>query len=279
MKYSLFIPLYIDKVKLFDLNSIINGGFNEFNEITISSNNSKDSSVDLSSGFNLFKINSKISYNRGKENDNKITGSGKYIQTSASMLSNVYSELEKDKIKKNINNCKIGDFVDLNLKFSVNSVLEVLKKIKLALEFGESAIKLDKSSEEKFNVKEEKKAVNLLINLIENTDNIVELVCETNEYFFVTYLKKDCLYYTELERINGVNLNYFAQIVDIKDEYVFCNDNILSEFSGNQVKEIIESINELGKLDFFSKNLNLVTSSNNKKIVLLDLISIVRKNN
>lgn len=34
MKNNLFIPMYIDKVKLFDLNSIINGGFNEISLCT-----------------------------------------------------------------------------------------------------------------------------------------------------------------------------------------------------------------------------------------------------
>lgn len=56
MKDNLFIPMYIDKVKLFDLNSIICGGFSEFNEITISTDNNSSTEVKANMGFNLFKL-------------------------------------------------------------------------------------------------------------------------------------------------------------------------------------------------------------------------------
>lgn len=75
MKNNLFIPMYIDKVKLFDLNSIICGGFSEFNEITISTDNNSSAEAKANMGFNLFKINGNvdagISEDENKKNNRK----------------------------------------------------------------------------------------------------------------------------------------------------------------------------------------------------------------
>lgn len=279
MKNSLFIPMYIDKVKLFDLNSIICGGFSEFNEITISTDNNSTAEVKANMGFNLFKINGNLDAGVNEDENKKITGNSKYIQTSASMLSNIFSELKNDKIKNEIKDCKIGDFIDINLSFNLNSILEILKKMKILINFGNQALKFDRTSKNTGNLNNEIKAIDSLITMLNNDSDVVELVSETDEYVYVTYLNKEYLYHTQLERIDGHNLNYLAQVVDIRDNYSFCNDTVLSEFNGDYIKDFLESIKDLNKQDVFSKNMNLVTDANGKKIILLDVISITRKNN
>lgn len=279
MKNSLFIPMYIDKVKLFDLNSIICGGFSEFNEITISTDNNSTAEVKANMGFNLFKINANLDAGVNEDENKKITGNSKYIQTSASMLSNIFSELKNDKIKNEIKDCKIGDFIDINLSFNLNSILEILKKMKILINFGNQALKFDRTSKNNGNLNNEIKAIDSLITMLNNDSDVVELVSETDEYIYVTYLNKEYLYHTQLERIDGHNLNYLAQVVDIRDNYSFCNDTVLSEFNGDYIKDFLESIKDLNKQDVFSKNMNLVTDANGKKIILLDVISITRKNN
>ena len=279
MKNSLFIPMYIDKVKLFDLNSIICGGFSEFNEITISTDNNSTAEVKANMGFNLFKINANLDAGVNEDENKKITGNSKYIQTSASMLSNIFSELKNDKIKNEIKDCKIGDFIDINLSFNLNSILEILKKMKILINFGNQALKFDRTSKNTGNLNNEIKAIDSLITMLNNDSDVVELVSETDEYIYVTYLNKEYLYHTQLERIDGHNLNYLAQVVDIRDNYSFCNDTVLSEFNGDYIKDFLESIKDLNKQDVFSKNMNLVTGANGKKLILLDVISITRKNN
>ena len=274
MKNSLFIPMYIDKVKLFDLNSIICGGFSEFNEITISTDNNSTAEVKANMGFNLFKINANLDAGVNEDENKKITGNSKYIQTSASMLSNIFSELKNDKIKNEIKDCKIGDFIDINLSFNLNSILEILKKMKILINFGNQALKFDRTSKNTGNLNNEIKAIDSLITMLNNDSDVVELVSETDEYIYVTYLNKEYLYHTQLERIDGHNLNYLAQVVDIRDNYSFCNDTVLSEFNGDYIKDFLESIKDLNKQDVFSKNMNLVTDANSKKIILLDVISL-----
>lgn len=277
MKNELFIPMYIDKVKLFDLNSIICGGFSEFNEITISTDNNSTSKVEGTAGFNLFKINSNLNANTSEEEKNKITGNSKYVQTSASMLANIYCELKNRKVKNEINNCLIGDIVDLNLKFNNNSVLEYLKKMKVLINFANHAAKLDTNSKGN-NFSSEIKILDSVISMLDNNTNIVEFTCSDSNYIYVTYLNKEYLYHTQLERIDGHNLNYLAQVVDITDDYNFCNDTVLSEFKGSVIDDVIKSLKALNNPEYFSKAFNLITEVGDKKVVVLDVISISRKN-
>lgn len=278
MKNDIFIPMYIDKVKLFDLNSIICGGFSEFNEIAVSTDNNSNLEIKANMGFNLFKLNNALNAGVGEEENKKITGNSKYIQTSASMLANIFSELKKDKVKKTVDDCEIGDFIDVNLSFNLNSVLEILKKMKTLMSFGNQVLKLDKTKKSTNNLNAEIKTFESLIAMLDNSSNVVEFVCDQGDYIYVIYLKKEYLYHTQLERISGHELNYLAQVVDIRESYNFCDDTVLSEFSGKYISEFIEIIRNINQQDMFSKKMNLITDNNNKKVVLLDVISITRNN-
>ena len=278
MKNDLFIPMYIDKVKLVDLNSIICGGFNEFSEINISTDNNSCSGIKANMGFNLFKIDAKLDAEAATSRDKKVTGNSKYIQTSSSMLSTIFSELKSNKVKNKIENCKVGDFVDINLKFNVNSILEVLKRMRSIMLFGDQALKFDSSkSKNNGNLNNEIKIMEKLIEMLNNNDEFIECVSETDNYVYVTYLKKEYLYHTQLERIDGYSLNYLAQVVDIRDDYNFCNDTVLSEFNSSYIEEFVKTIKDLNKQEIFSKKNNLLTNNGGKKVVLLDVISITRK--
>ena len=145
MKNNLFIPMYIDKVKLFDLNSIINGGFNEFNEISLCTDNNANAELKGKTGFNLFKLNGNIESGISRFRNKKVSENAKYIQTSASMLSNIYSYLKENKKIKSISDCKIGDFVELNLAFNSNSIVEFLKECHTLMDFANKTMKLEKS--------------------------------------------------------------------------------------------------------------------------------------
>lgn len=194
------------------------------------------------------------------------------------MLSNIFCELKHDKIKTSVKDCKIGDFIDINLSFNLNSILEILRKMKTLIAFGNQALKFDKSSKNSVNLNNEIKTIESLITMLDNNCEVVELVSESVEYIYVIYLNKEYLYHTQLERIDGHNLNYLAQVVDIRDDYNFCNDTVLSEFNKECINEFIEFIKGLNEQSVFSKNMNLITNANGKKIVLLDVISITRNN-
>lgn len=279
MKNNLFIPMYIDKVKLFDLNSIINGGFNEFNEISLCTDNNANAELKGKTGFNLFKLNGNIESGISRFRNKKVSENAKYIQTSASMLSNIYSYLKENKKIKSIRNCKIGDFVELNLAFNSNSIVEFLKECHILMDFANKTMKLEKSKKQNANLDSELKIVDSLINLVDDKTNVVEYVGEDENAIYVVYLNKDYLYHTQLERLDNQKLKYLAQVINITNQYNFCNDTVLSKINAKQIKDFIDAIKNIGNQDIFSKNFDLKTENNGKKVIILDVISILRVEN
>lgn len=279
MKNNLFIPMYIDKVKLFDLNSIINGGFNEFNEISLCTDNNANAELKGKTGFNLFKLNGNIESGISRFRNKKVSENAKYIQTSASMLSNIYSYLKENKKIKSISDCKIGDFVELNLAFNSNSIVEFLKECHTLMDFANKTMKLEKSKKQNANLDSELKIVDSLINLVDDKTNVVEYVGEDEIAIYVVYLNKDYLYHTQLERLDNQKLKYLAQVINITNQYNFCNDTVLSKINAKQIKDFIDAIKNIGNQDIFSKNFDLKTENNCKKVIILDVISILRVEN
>lgn len=279
MKNNLFIPMYIDKVKLFDLNSIINGGFNEFNEISLCTDNNANAELKGKMGFNLFKLNGNIESGISRFRNKKVSENAKYIQTSASMLSNIYSYLKENKKIKSIRDCKIGDIVELNLAFNSNSIVEFLKECNTLMNFANKTMKLEKSKKQNTNLDSELKIIDSLINLVDDKTNVVEYVGENENAIYVVYLNKDYLYHTQLERLDNQKLKYLAQVINITNQYNFCNDTVLSKINAKQIKDFIDAIKNIGNQDIFSKNFDLKTENNGKKVIILDVISILRVEN
>lgn len=279
MKNNLFIPMYIDKVKLFDLNSIINGGFNEFNEISLCTDNNANAELKGKMGFNLFKLNGNIESGISRFRNKKVSENAKYIQTSASMLSNIYSYLKENKKIKSIRDCKIGDFVELNLAFNSNSIVEFLKDCHTLMDFANKTMKLEKSKKQNANLDSELKIVDSLICLVDDKTNVVEYVGEDENAIYVVYLNKDYLYHTQLERLDNQKLKYLAQVINITNQYNFCNDTVLSKINAEQIKDFIDAIKNIGNQDIFSKSFDLKTETNGKKVIILDVISILRVEN
>lgn len=279
MKNNLFIPMYIDKVKLFDLNSIINGGFNEFNEISLCTDNNANAELKGKTGFNLFKLNGNIESGISRFRNKKVSENAKYIQTSASMLSNLYSYLKENKKIKSIRDCKIGDFVELNLAFNSNSIVEFLKDCHTLMDFANKTMKLEKSKKQNANLDSELKIVDSLISLVDDKTNVVEYVGEDENAIYVVYLNKDYLYHTQLERLDNQKLKYLAQVINITNQYNFCNDTVLSKINAKQIKDFIDAIKNIGNQDIFSKSFDLKTETNGKKVIILDVISILRVEN
>lgn len=54
---------------------------------------------------------------------------------------------------------------------------------------------------------------------------------------------------------------------------------MLSKINAKQIKDFIDAIKNIGNQDIFSKNFDLKTENNGKKVIILDVISILRVEN
>lgn len=154
------------------------------------------------------------------------------------MLSNIYLYLKENKRIKSIRDCKIGDFVELNLAFNNNSIVEFLKDCHTLMDFANKTMKLEKSKKQNANLHSELKIVDSLICLADNKTNVVEYVGEDENAIYVVYLNKDYLYYKQIERLDNQKLKYLAQVINITNQYIFYNDTVLSKINAKQIKDL-----------------------------------------
>ena len=131
---NLFFPYYVNKGRLLDIYSILNRGYSEYEELTISSNDETKKNakgdVSIEGGFKLFKIGGKAGDEKTVTDSDSTKLSVKKIQTIPSILKIVLDKLREKKYLRNILDAKDGDFVELSeVIFQINSVKYMMDEI------------------------------------------------------------------------------------------------------------------------------------------------------
>lgn len=283
-KPKVFLPVYINKNKLLDINSILFDGYSEFSEEILetesSKNNNAKATMKTGLHFSIYKLSGSIdSQIIDKSNDRK-TISLKKVQTNSSLLSNTIRILDNYKmLKKDDNsNLKVGDFIELNGIFRNNSICDLLEQIYELVVFGEMAEKLDKKKTKgSSNFKGTKDTIEKMKKALKKqNDSERELVYSTDDCIYVVHLISDNIYESTLNSIYNNELCYFGQIKEITDDYNFFADTQISKFNSNLIKDFIVAIQDLITNDAYNIDFELLYDSNNKKTIELDVIAIYR---
>ena len=151
-KINAFLPIYINKNKLLDINSILFNGYSEFSEETLETENNQRSNtkgnVNTGINFSIYKLNSSIDVEETNNSNNKRKVSLKKVQTNSSLLSNTIDILKEYEllITNEQNGMKIGDFIIINGIFKNNSICDMLEQIYEIMSFAELATKLDNNN-------------------------------------------------------------------------------------------------------------------------------------
>lgn len=284
-KPKVFLPVYINKNKLLDINSILFDGYSEFSEETLETEKSKTSNakaaIETGLNFSVYKLSGSIDSQIADNSNDKRTISLKKVQTNSSLLSNTIKILDNYKMLKSEdgNNLKVGDFVELNGIFKNNSICDLLEQFYDLVIFGEMAIKLDKTKangNSNFNgvkdtIEKMKRA------LKKRNDSERELVYSTDECIYVVHLISNNIYGSTLDSIYNNELCYFGQIKEITNNYKFFADTQISKFNSDLIKDFIDAIQKLITNDAYNIDFELLYDSNNKKTIELDVIAIYRK--
>lgn len=132
-KSKLTIPIYLNTKVVFDMLATIEGGFSEVKNIQTSKNTCKEENAEANIGTsNLFALlNIGIKGNLRKNNSAGETVVEEKTHTTVSLFQNLKSQLEEQElIKRDINNVKIGDFVELQGTLKTNPVIDMLSGLK-----------------------------------------------------------------------------------------------------------------------------------------------------
>lgn len=113
---ELFFPYYINKGRLLDIYAILNHGYSEYEEITVSSGaesqKTSKGEVSIGAGFKLFNFGGIASDEKVKTNNDGTQVTEKKIQTISSMLRIVLGMMRNKKYLAELGNANEGDFVE-----------------------------------------------------------------------------------------------------------------------------------------------------------------------
>jgi len=280
---NLFLPVYINKDRLLDINSILFDGYSDFSEMTLESNNdskkNNKANINGTAGMKIFNLSSDLEDMQIDSESKKEKITLKKVQTTSSLLASTLKILKNKRLIK-VGSFSIGDFVEITGIFKNNSICDLLEQFTEMMSFAELASKLsnDKSNE----LSKTKDQIKQVKQMIKRKDDLErELVYETPNEIYVIHLLTNNIYNSSIDNIYNNKLTYFCQVKNISNSYNFFSDTQLSKFDNtiltdfvSQLKKIVSECNDSYHFDF-----ELLSNSNNKTVYELELISIYRKTN
>ncbi len=281
---NLFLPVYINKDRLLDINSILFDGYSNFSEMTLENDNdtkkNNKSNINGNVGMKIFNLSSDLQDTQTDSQSKKEKITLKKVQTTSSLLASTLKILKGKKMIK-IDNFNIGDFVEITGIFKNNSICDLLEQFTEMMSFMELATKLSNNNSNK-EVSKAKDQIKQVKQMIKRKDDLErELVYETANEIYVIHLLTNNIYNSSIDNIYNNKLTYFCQIKNSTSDYKFFSDTQLSKFDSTiladfilQLKKIVSECSGSYHFDF-----ELLSNSNNKTVYELELIAIYRKIN
>ena len=281
---NLFLPVYINKDRLLDINSILFDGYSNFSEMTLENDNdtkkNNKSNINGNAGMKIFNLSSDLQDTQTDSQSKKEKITLKKVQTTSSLLASTLKILKGKKMIK-IDNFNIGDFVEITGIFKNNSICDLLEQFTEMMSFMELATKLSNNNSNK-EVSKAKDQIKQVKQMIKRKDDLErELVYETANEIYVIHLLTNNIYNSSIDNIYNNKLTYFCQIKNSTSDYKFFSDTQLSKFDSTiladfilQLKKIVSECSGSYHFDF-----ELLSNSNNKTVYELELIAIYRKIN
>lgn len=220
---NLFLPVYINKDRLLDINSILFDGYSDFSEMTLESNNdskkNNKANINGTAGMKIFNLSSDLEDVKIDSESKKEKITLKKVQTTSSLLASTLKILKNKRLIK-VGSFSIGDFVEITGVFKNNSICDLLEQFTEMMSFAELASKLsnDKSNE----LSKTKDQIKQVKQMIKRKDDLErELVYETPNEIYVIHLLTNNIYNSSIDNIYNNKLTYFCQVKNISNSYNF----------------------------------------------------------
>lgn len=279
---SLFLPVYINRDRLLDINSILFDGYSDFSEMTLESDNdikkNNKANVNAGAGIKIFNLSSDLEDVQIDSQSKREKITLKRVQTTSSLLASTLKILKSKNLIK-VDNYKVGDFVEITGSFKNNSLCDLLNQFMEMMSFAELASKFSNDSN-KAAMSKAKEQIKQVKQMLKTKDDLErELVYETNDRIYVIHLLTSSIYNSSLDNIYNNKLTYFCQIKNITKDYNFFSDTQLCKFDGSLLKDFILQLKNIigGCQGSYRFDFELLSDSGSKNVYELDLIAIYRK--
>ena len=275
---EVFFPYYINKGRLLDIYAILNRGYSEYEELSLSSNDEVKKigkgEVSIEGGFKLFKLGGKAADEKTNTNSEELTRSIKKVQTIPSILKIVLEELSEKKYIKSIEESNTGDFVVIdNVSFQINSIKLMMEEIDELLKLiGE--LKAYKTSQDKKHAQDFKN-ISKSIKVICNGE---EVLYKNDKYAIFGNIFEECLYQSiKTDLINSE----FKCLCQIKRKYEtgtsLMKNTMLSKIKDKDIKNnFIKAVSEFSKNDAIDFNSIAVAEITDKPVYEIEIIALYK---
>lgn len=284
-KITIPLPYYVSQNRILDLYSMINDGYAEYKEVFVSNSEARNNNVSGNAGVGLgnkmFNIGAKTNIGANSETFLENSSRSNKVQTLPSMLKTVYEFLLNNNLIKNtIEEAEIGDYVDVSMRFIINSAHSYFEELKETILFLLEASKLDKSPEGQKQQKANKAGSKDLLDSIDTVKSIFtseELLDENNENFAVFgKFEESNLYTINKQSLNNLPVRCLCKIINIHEE----GTKLLKEDPLTKIKlaNFLDSFNniieneDIKKIFEVESNINLEIT--NKKVYEIEIIAL-----
>jgi hypothetical protein len=273
----IFTPYYINQSRLFDLYSILNGGFVEYEEIsslsTINTKGTGKAEIGTSGGFKLIKISGggEAGLERAKENSSASTT--RKIQTVTSILGTVLESMEEKGHFKEINLVSQGEFINTPVNFTLNSVKKLFEMLKEIAELSSSFKALGSNLKLPYTTKQ----VDDIIKVFKFLIDTLEVYYETDEYAIIANITENNLYLSNVDDVVGTDITCFAQVKKIyPDGCPLLRNTILSKMKGSNKSSIIGSFSGFTGNESFDLGVSARSKICGKTVYEVEIISLCK---
>lgn len=276
--YNLFLPYYINQERLLDIDSILNGGYTEYSELSnsLSENNGKDikGKASFFSGFRVFKVGADVESSFDKSEEKQVGKTKRIVQTATSMLSNVHFQLSSRELLTPISEAKVGSFICEKVNLKINSAKDIMDQQAEMLKFVES-IPGYSSKADKKQISDYSKLLKSMISVFPGE----EIVDDRKDYAIFGTINENHLYQASKADIIDVELTCLGQVKRIyANGTTLMKNSIFSRINDAATKKsVIEFANSLSLDGFYNFDSVAIAEIKGKPVYQIEIIALYQE--
>ena len=278
---SMLFPFYINQERLLDIYAILNGGYAEYEEVSINVIDARKKAGNIKGeaggGFRLFKIGSTVVGSIENSNSESTILNSKKVQTPTSMLNLVVEILNEHGYIKTIKDVTVGSFVVVPATMKINSIKSLINE---ALELTELSGKMQELDKNKSSSnKNNKNLINNLKKISGITKELFgseEIVCDTENYALVGTISDAHLYQAVRADIIGAELQCLAQVKGVfPNGTSLMKNTIFTKLNDKDSKaDLITSLHDLINNSKYTYESEVIPEIEGKPVYQLEVIAL-----
>lgn len=284
---TVFFPYYVNQPRLIDLFSLLNEGYSEYEEISVSSEKStkKGKQVDIQTqgGFKLFNLGGNVGISREKDVNNSKASTEKRVQTVPSMLDLTIKAMEKRGFLvsegfEDPKNITVGMFVLPSVRLKINSIkslmteMEDLLKLANSMQAFTNAQVGNKKSAKSTNLDQMKK-INEVVKQLVGAEEVISL---SDEFVLVGNIYDDNLYQASRQDLIGTDLKCLAQVKRVfEDGAPLLRNTMFAKLNNPEAKEgFVKALEMFSDGSVYHFEADVVTQIKDKPVYEMELVAL-----